>query len=198
MRPLQSFPRTPEPSYSSRRKRLVTDNRNSFEHSDFKIVSSGFDNGLFKEKKEQIRVSQVVRKKDFEYIERIDGRQRRFASNSSRSSGFEMLLNDGPSRVSSGVDSELSEERKELIRMSQIVRKKDFAHIERINQKPINVLQGLELHTNVFNTEEQKNIVDYVYKLQRMGQRRELRGIYRNPHFLLFSFDPFRVFKSLD
>jgi hypothetical protein len=58
-----------------------------------------------------------------------------------------------------------------------------------------NVLGGLELHTRVFNTEEQENIVEYVYKLQSMGQRGKLRGIYSymNPPFY-----PFRVFKSLD
>ncbi|XP_062175848.1 RNA demethylase ALKBH9B-like [Alnus glutinosa] len=122
MRNLQSFPRTPEPSYSSRRKRSTSKySGESFEHSDFKIS-----------------------------------------------------LNDGLSRVSSGVDSELSEEGKELIRIKQMCFN-DFVHIERINQKPINVLKGLELHTQVFNTEEQENIVDYVYKLQIMGQRGELR-----------------------
>jgi hypothetical protein len=143
MRNLQSFPRTPEPSYSSRRKRSTsTYSGESFEHSDFKIS-----------------------------------------------------LNDGLSRVSSGVDSELSEEGKELIRIKQMCFN-DFVHIERINQKPINVLKGLELHTQVFNTEEQENIVDYVYKLQRMGQGGELRGMYRNLPLLLSSFDPFRMFKS--
>ena len=159
MRTLESFPRTPELSYLSRRKRFTsnfsgesaTDNLNSFEHSDFKIllndglgrVSSRFDNGLSDEKNEQIRISQVIRKKDFEYTERIDG-----------------------------------------------------AH----GGRQRNVLGGLELHTRVFNTEEQENIVEYVYMLQSMGQRGKLRGIYSymNPPFLLFSFYPFKVFKSLD
>ncbi|XP_059462889.1 uncharacterized protein LOC132191800 [Corylus avellana] len=131
MRTLESPPQTPEHSYLSRRKRFtsnfsgesVTDNRNSFEHSDLKIllkdglgkVSSGFDNGLSEEKNEQIRISQVIRKKDFEYTERIDG------------------------------------------------------------GRQINVLGGLELHTRVFNTKEQENIVEYVYLLQSMGQRGKLR-----------------------
>lgn len=60
-------------------------------------------------------------------------------------------------------------------RMSQVGKKKDFVCFENINGKQINVLQGLELHTRVFNDEEQKEIVEYVYSLQRMGQSGKLR-----------------------
>ncbi|XP_028056233.1 uncharacterized protein LOC114260344 [Camellia sinensis] len=70
------------------------------------------------------------------------------------------------------------EEQKERTRFAQIGRKKDYVHIERIDGKATNVLQGLELHTQVFNTEEQKKIVDRVYNLQRMGQNGQLRGMY--------------------
>ncbi|GMQ01820.1 hypothetical protein CsSME_00048315 [Camellia sinensis var. sinensis] len=68
------------------------------------------------------------------------------------------------------------EEQKERTRFAQIGRKKDYVHIERIDGKATNVLQGLELHTQVFNTEEQKKIVDRVYNLQRMGQNGQLRA----------------------
>ncbi|KAF9618724.1 hypothetical protein IFM89_002419 [Coptis chinensis] len=66
----------------------------------------------------------------------------------------------------------LAEEQKRIL---QIGRKKDFECVEMIKGRPVNVLQGLELHTRVFNDEEQKKIVDYVYDLQRMGQSRKLR-----------------------
>ncbi|KAF9608629.1 hypothetical protein IFM89_010114 [Coptis chinensis] len=59
--------------------------------------------------------------------------------------------------------------------MSLVGRKKDFECVERIKGRPVNVLQGLELHTRVFSDEEQKKIVDYVYDLQRMGHSGELR-----------------------
>jgi alkylated DNA repair protein alkB family protein 5 len=116
--------------------------------------------------------------------------------NSFEHSDFKILLNDGLGRVSSGSDNGLSEEKNEQIRISQVIRQKDFEYTERIDGgRQINVLGGLELHTRVFNTEEQENIVEYVYKLQSMGQRGKLRGIYSymNPPFY-----PFRVFKSLD
>ncbi|PIA24823.1 hypothetical protein AQUCO_22100001v1 [Aquilegia coerulea] len=65
----------------------------------------------------------------------------------------------------------LSDEQK---RMSQVGRKKDFVCKERIDGKEVNVLKGLELHTRVFNDEEQKKIVEYVFSLQRMGQSGKL------------------------
>lgn len=85
------------------------------------------------------------------------------------------LQNDGLGGVSSTADSGLSEEQKEEIRFSKVGRKKDFVHIERIDGKAINVLQGLELHTKVFSTAEQKEIVESVYNLQQMGQKGQLR-----------------------
>lgn len=103
--------------------------------------------------------------------------------NSLDSMGSGILLNDGLGGVSSVVDNGLSEEQKEKIRFSEVGRKKDFVYIERIDGKRTNVLQGLELHTGVFNAEEQKKIVECVYNLQRMGQKRQLKGMY-----LLFGF----------
>ncbi|KAL6994977.1 mRNA N(6)-methyladenine demethylase [Sarracenia purpurea var. burkii] len=87
----------------------------------------------------------------------------------------EISLNGGLGGVSSLARNGLSEEQ-ERIRFAQIGRKKDFSHIERIDGRATNVLQGLELHTQVFNAEEQKEIVDFVYSLQRMGQNGRLRA----------------------
>ncbi|XP_057970792.1 RNA demethylase ALKBH9B-like isoform X1 [Malania oleifera] len=91
-------------------------------------------------------------------------------------SGSEIWLNDGLSRVSSPTNSGLSEDQKEKIRISKVGRKKDFAYNEIINGKMTNVLQGLELHTDVFNSEEQKTIVQCVYNLQQKGQRGQLQA----------------------
>lgn len=72
------------------------------------------------------------------------------------------------------------DESDEQIRFSQVGRKKDFTHIERVEGKQVNVLKGLELHTKVFSAAEQKKIVDFVYSLQKKGQEGELRGIQFN------------------
>lgn len=71
--------------------------------------------------------------------------------------------------------SGLSREQSAQTRLLQVGRKKDFVFIERINGTPVNVLQGLELHTHVFSAAEQKTIVDYVYSLQKKGQKGQLR-----------------------
>ncbi|KAL7002005.1 mRNA N(6)-methyladenine demethylase [Sarracenia purpurea var. burkii] len=88
---------------------------------------------------------------------------------------FEISLNGGLGGVSSLGLNGLSEEQKR-IRFAQISRKKDFSHIERIDGRARNVPQGLELHTQVFNAEEQKEIVDCVYSLPRMGHNGQLRA----------------------
>ena len=112
------------------------------------------------------------------------GRSKRFVSALSKPvinkqpasdlSNFEIKLNDGPSR--SVVGDDLVEDQKEFIRFSQVGRRKDFVHYENVNEKQINVLKGLELHTNVFNPDEQKEIVELVYSLRRMGQKQQLRA----------------------
>lgn len=63
----------------------------------------------------------------------------------------------------------------ERARIAKIGRKKNFSHFERVDGVKKNVLEGLELHTGVFNAEDQKQIVDCVYNLQRMGQRGQLK-----------------------
>lgn len=99
--------------------------------------------------------------------------------NSLQRLGSEIILNDGLGGVSSPFDDGISDEQKEYIRFSKVGRKKDFVHMEKVSGRSTNVLQGLELHTKVFNAEEQKKIVEYVYSLQRMGQKGELRGTCR-------------------
>ncbi|XP_059313610.1 RNA demethylase ALKBH9B-like isoform X1 [Lycium ferocissimum] len=89
-------------------------------------------------------------------------------------SNFKINLNDGPGR--SVVGKGLSEEQDELIRFRQVGRRKDFVHYEKVFGKEINVLQGLELHTQVFNPDEQREIVELVYTHQRMGQKGQLRA----------------------
>ncbi|KAJ8446247.1 hypothetical protein Cgig2_016018 [Carnegiea gigantea] len=89
---------------------------------------------------------------------------------------FSGVGNYGPSVTVSHAKSE--EEEDEWRRFSQVGRKKNFVHNERVNGKVINVLQGLELHTGVFSPEEQKKIVESVYEYQRMGRKGELMGKY--------------------
>ncbi|RCV14756.1 hypothetical protein SETIT_3G003700v2 [Setaria italica] len=60
--------------------------------------------------------------------------------------------------------------------MERVRRKKDFRHMERVEGRMVNVLQGLELHTGVFSPAEQQRIVDAVHHLQDMGRRGLLRG----------------------
>jgi len=106
----------------------------------------------------------------------------------SKQSDTELLLNDGIVDVSPS-KNELSEEQKEHIRYSEIQCKKDFTFIERIDGRDINLLQGLELHTGVFNATEQNEIVEYIYRLQQRGQQGRLRGIYKASYFLLLFFN---------
>ncbi|GAU39890.1 hypothetical protein TSUD_04820 [Trifolium subterraneum] len=97
----------------------------------------------------------------------------------SKEADSELLLNDGIIDVyyhkNELSDSEEVEERKEFIRYSEVCCKKDFTYIERLNGRDINLLQGLELHTDVFNFTEQNEIVEYIYRLQRIGQEGRLR-----------------------
>ncbi|PIA46634.1 hypothetical protein AQUCO_01500284v1 [Aquilegia coerulea] len=87
--------------------------------------------------------------------------------------GNKLSVNGGNGRVVPDEKNVTSSE--EQIRMSKVGRKKDFVCVETIKGRPVNVLQGLELHTRVFDDKEQKQIVDFVYDMQRMGQSRNLR-----------------------
>lgn len=70
----------------------------------------------------------------------------------------------------------LSREQREYIRFMNVKRQKDFICLERVNGKFANILEGLELHTGIFSAAEQKRIVDFVYSLQEMDKKGELKG----------------------
>uniref|UniRef100_A0ACD5T771 Uncharacterized protein n=1 Tax=Avena sativa TaxID=4498 RepID=A0ACD5T771_AVESA len=59
--------------------------------------------------------------------------------------------------------------------MSRVRRKKDFCHMDRVDGRGLNLLQGLELHTAVFSPDEQRAIVAAVLDLQDRGRRGLLR-----------------------
>jgi mRNA N6-methyladenine demethylase len=115
-------------------------------------------------------------------------------------SDIELLLCDGIVDVSPP-DNELIEERDERIWYSEVHCNKDFIYIERINGRDTNLLEGLELHSGVFNSTEQNGIVDYIYRLQRRGQQGRLRGICKTSYFLFilqFSHDSFDLFVNFN
>ncbi|KAK7331621.1 hypothetical protein VNO80_28358 [Phaseolus coccineus] len=91
-----------------------------------------------------------------------------------KQSDFELLLNDGICEDSSFKNG-LSEEKKERIRYSLVCCRKDFTFVEKVNSRHINVVQGLELHTEVFNALEQKKIVEWIYRLQWRGKQGKLK-----------------------
>ncbi|KAK7246856.1 hypothetical protein RIF29_41726 [Crotalaria pallida] len=97
-----------------------------------------------------------------------------FSLKGNRQSHFDLSLNDGISGGSSP-ENGLTEEEKECIRYSQVHIKKDFTLVENVNGRDINVLQGLELHTGVFNPTEQKKIVEFIYRLQWRGKQGKLK-----------------------
>ncbi|KAL4588471.1 hypothetical protein LXL04_001362 [Taraxacum kok-saghyz] len=96
-------------------------------------------------------------------------------SNSSTQSKSNRSLDNGTHGFSSMEDDLQSDEQKEMARFSNVGRKTNFVHFERVYGKNVNVVQGLELHTRVFNAEEQKKIVESVYEFQRLGQKGRLR-----------------------
>ncbi|TVU12742.1 hypothetical protein EJB05_46398 [Eragrostis curvula] len=69
---------------------------------------------------------------------------------------------------------QLSRDQREQRRYRNVVRKKDYICLERVSGRLVNVLEGLELHTGVFSSAEQRRIVDCVYDLQERGRRGEL------------------------
>ncbi|CAK9177995.1 unnamed protein product [Ilex paraguariensis] len=76
-------------------------------------------------------------------------------------------------------------EQSDCIRLGEIKRKKDFGRIEIINEKMMNFVAGLELHTGVFNAEEQKVIVDTVYELQKKGKEGKIKETLKSPYAIL-------------
>ncbi|KAJ4837645.1 hypothetical protein Tsubulata_032328 [Turnera subulata] len=70
----------------------------------------------------------------------------------------------------------LSREQREYIRFMNVEREKEFVCLERVNGKPVNILEGLELHKGIFSAAEQRRIVDDVYRLQQMGREGKLKA----------------------
>ncbi|KAH0456249.1 hypothetical protein IEQ34_014156 [Dendrobium chrysotoxum] len=64
------------------------------------------------------------------------------------------------------------EERKRVF--NRFYMKKDYVCLERINRRIVNILDGLQLHIGVFNSMEQKEIVQFIYDLQNRGRNNEL------------------------
>lgn len=60
-------------------------------------------------------------------------------------------------------------------RLGEVGRKKDYVLFDNVKGRRVNVLQGLELHTRVFDAKEQEMIVKFVYRLQKLGKERKLR-----------------------
>lgn len=80
----------------------------------------------------------------------------------------------------------LSREQRERIRFTCVGRKMDFISLERIDGKTVNILEGLELHTEVFSAAEQRRIVDFVYDLQAKGKNNEFGGKIKIETFFFF------------
>lgn len=53
-----------------------------------------------------------------------------------------------------------SREQREHIRFTNVERKRDFVCLEKVNGEIVNILEGLGLHTKVFNAAEQKKIAE--------------------------------------
>ncbi|KAG6492171.1 hypothetical protein ZIOFF_047121 [Zingiber officinale] len=95
---------------------------------------------------------------------------------------------EGAARVKREIakkETGLSREQREEIHFRNVVRKKDFICLERVNDKIVNILNVLELHTGVFSTAKQKRIVDLVYELQEKGKNHELGEIELTPTYRL-------------
>ncbi|KAL0915964.1 hypothetical protein M5K25_013437 [Dendrobium thyrsiflorum] len=56
--------------------------------------------------------------------------------------------------------------------------KTNYVCLERINTILVNILDVLELHIGVFNSMEQKEIVQFIYDLQNIGRNNQLGEFY--------------------
>ncbi|CAH8306467.1 unnamed protein product [Eruca vesicaria subsp. sativa] len=71
-----------------------------------------------------------------------------------------------------------SREHRKLIQVMNVKSKRDFLCLEKVNGEMVNILEGLDLHTNVFNAAEQKTIVDKVCELQEKARKGELKCVF--------------------
>ncbi|OAE26305.1 hypothetical protein AXG93_3040s1230 [Marchantia polymorpha subsp. ruderalis] len=76
------------------------------------------------------------------------------------------------------IQGKLSRERREELRFHGVKRKKDFQCIEWVRGTRMNVVAGLELHTNVFSAVEQRRLIDMVKEYQEKGRNKLLRGTF--------------------
>eukprot|EP01018_Ginkgo_biloba_P023178 Gb_29609 [translate_table: standard] len=60
----------------------------------------------------------------------------------------------------------------EIKRIMEIVRHKSFLYIDR--SLKINILEGLELHENIFGDFSQKMLLEEIFELQEKGEKRLL------------------------
>ncbi|KAL8158067.1 hypothetical protein AgCh_002686 [Apium graveolens] len=74
------------------------------------------------------------------------------------------------------LDADVPVEHQNLQGVAQVGSKTNFVHFEKIGGREINVLQGLELYTNVFGPDNQTDIVNCIYELQKKGRLGQLRG----------------------
>ncbi|KAE9586903.1 hypothetical protein Lal_00004840 [Lupinus albus] len=93
---------------------------------------------------------------------------------------FESKNNSSHSSVvtttkTSSEKSKLSREQREHIRFKNVQCKKDFVRFERIKGRVVNIIEGLELHYNIFSAAEQRRIVSFVTSLQEMGKKGQLK-----------------------
>lgn len=88
----------------------------------------------------------------------------------SKQSGLSGELDVAPKKK-----TELPRDQREYLRFMYVKRKKDFVCMERVKGRLVNIVQGLELHADVFSAVEQKRIVDFIYSLQEKGLRGELK-----------------------
>ncbi|KAI3845555.1 hypothetical protein MKX03_019704 [Papaver bracteatum] len=70
--------------------------------------------------------------------------------------------------VGSAEKAESNEDEKMYKRFMNVKRKKDFVCMEKVDGEIVNILKGVELHTNVFDSKEQSNIVDLVHELEKI------------------------------
>lgn len=87
----------------------------------------------------------------------------------------DVVTEDGTLEKEDKPKIQLSREQREHIRFSNVMRKTDFICFERVNGKFVNILEGLELHTGVFSSAEQKRIVEYVEELVVMGKNGQFK-----------------------
>lgn len=113
---------------------------------------------------------------DMAQEDELEGDEESEVTSTSRLSVANSASGDGTAEEKSVSKPGLSRDQREYIRFTNVKRKKDFACIERVNQKLVNILDGLELHTGVFSAAEQKRIVDYVYELEELGKNGKLKG----------------------